>query len=158
MKDLFLRFCRWVLPFLGVSAVIACDGVLPAPEYGVPPSGYDDMLCMYGTPVVGFSVKGKVVDSEGNPIPCIEVSQSDGYDGRKVYTSEDGSFDYTAEDIGFEMETVKLTFTDLDGEENGGDFQTQEVSIPVQQTDPGDGAWDNGKFEAEGVEIIMTKN
>ena len=149
MKDLFLRFCRWVLPFLGVSAVIACDGV--------PPSGYDDMLCMYGTPVVGFSVKGKVVDSEGNPIPGIEVSQSDGYDARKVYTLEDGSFDYTAEDIGFEMETVKLTFTDLDGEENGGDFQTQEVSIPVQQTDQGDGAWDNGKFEAENVEIVLTK-
>ena len=74
-----------------------------------------------------------------------------------MYTSEDGSFDYTAEDIGFEMETVKLTFTDLDGEENGGDFQTQEVSIPVQQTEPGDGAWDNGKFEAENVEIVLIK-
>ena len=110
---------------------------------------------MYGTPVVEFSVKGKVVDPDGNPIKGIEISHD--YMGRKVYTSEDGTFDYTSEDIGFEMETVTLEFTDIDGEENGGDFQTQEVSIPVQQTDPGDGAWDNGKYEAEGVEIILTK-
>ena len=157
MKDLFLRFCRWALPLLGVTAVISCDGNLPAPEYGVPPSGYDDMLCMYGTPVVQFSVKGKVVDTEGNPISGIEVSQSQAYDGRKVYTSEDGSFDYTAEDIGFEMESVTLTFTDVDGEENGGDFQSHEVTVPMQQTEPGDDAWDNGKYEADGVEITLTK-
>ena len=56
------------------------------------------------------------------------------------------------------METVTLEFTDIDGEENGGDFQYQEVPVPVQQTEPGDGGWNNGKFEAEGVEIVMTKN
>ena len=97
------------------------------------------------------------MDSDGNPIPGIEVSQSELYDGSKVYTSEDGSFDYTAEDIGFKMETVKLTFTDLDGEENGGDFQTQEVEVSMQKTETGDGAWNNGKYSAENVEIILTK-
>lgn len=123
--------------------------------YGPPPSGYEDMLVMYGTPVVEFSVKGKVVDPDGNPIQGIEISHD--YSSRKVYTSEDGSFDYTSEDIGFEMETVTLAFTDIDGEDNGGDFQSQEVSVPVQQTEPSDGGWNNGKFEADGVEIIMTK-
>lgn len=111
---------------------------------------------MYGTPVVEFSVKGKVVDPDGNPIQGIEISHD--YSGHKVYTLEDGSFDYASEDIGFEMETVTLEFTDIDGEENGGDFQSQEVPVPVQQTEPGDGGWNNGKFEAEGVEIIMTKD
>jgi hypothetical protein len=52
---------------------------------------------------------------------------------------------------------VTIVAQDTDGEENGGDFQTREVSIPVQQTDPGDGHWDNGKFEAENVEIVLTK-
>ena len=154
MKDLFLRFCRWALPLLGVAAVTSCEIVAPA-MYGSPPSGYDDMVCMYGTPVVEFSVKGKVVDSEGNPIPGIEISHD--YSGHKVYTLEDGSFDYTSEDNGFEMETVTLEFTDIDGEENGGDFQSQEVPVPVQQTEPGDGAWNNGKFEAENVEIVLAK-
>ena len=156
MKDLFLRFCRWALPLLGVAAVTSCEIDAPAPMYGSPPSDYDDMIGMYGTPVVEFSVKGKVVDPDGNPIQGIEISHD--YSGHKVYTLEDGSFDYASEDIGFEMETVTLEFTDIDGEENGGDFQSQEVPVPVQQTEPGDGGWNNGKFEAEGVEIIMTKD
>ena len=155
MKDLFLRFCRWALPLLGVSAVTSCEIAAPV-MYGPPPSGYEDMLVMYGTPVVEFSVKGKVVDPDGNPIQGIEISHD--YSGHKVYTLEDGSFDYASEDIGFEMETVTLEFTDIDGEENGGNFQSQEVPVPVQQTEPGDGGWNNGKFEAEGVEIIMTKD
>ena len=58
MKDLFLRFCRWALPLLGVAAVTSCEIVAPS-MYGPPPSGYDDMVCMYGTPVVEFSVKGR---------------------------------------------------------------------------------------------------
>ena len=157
MKELFLRFCRWALPLLGVTAAISCDNVIESPHmYGPPPSGYEDTPVMYGTPVVDFSVKGKVMDPDGNPIQGIEISHD--YSGHKVYTLEDGSFDYASEDIGFEMETVTLEFADIDGEKNGGDFQPQEVDVPVQQTEPGDGGWNNGKFEAEGVEIIMTKN
>lgn len=155
MKELFLRFCRWALPLLGVAAVTSCEIDAPAPMYGPPPSGYEDMPVMYGTPTVEFSVKGKVMDSEGNPIPGIQISHD--YSGQKVLTSVDGTFDYTSEDIGFEMETVTLEFTDIDGADNGGDFQSQEVPVPVQQTEPDDGGWNNGKFEAEGVEIVMTK-
>lgn len=156
MKDLFLRFCRWALPLLGVTAAISCDNVIESPNmYGTPPSGYETPV-MYGTPVVEFSVKGKVMDPDGNPIKGIEISHD--YSGHKVYTLEDGSFDYASEDIGFEMETVTLEFTDIDGEENGGDFQSKEVAVEVEQTEPGDGEWKNGKFEAEGVEIIMTKD
>lgn len=157
MKDLFLRFCRWALPLLGVTAAASCEIVAPA-MYGPPPSGYEDYPVMYGTPTVEFSVKGKVVDSEGNPIPGIEVSQgADSYMGYKVYTAEDGTFDYSSEDIGFEMESISLTFTDLDGEENGGDFETLTKDIPVEQTDPGDGIWDNGDYAAEDIEIVMNK-
>ena len=32
MRDLILRFCRWALPLLGVSAAISCDNVIQAPE------------------------------------------------------------------------------------------------------------------------------
>ena len=37
------------------------------------------------------------------------------------------------------MSDVVLTFTDVDGEENGGDFETEDVQVPLTQTDPGDG-------------------
>lgn len=155
MKDLFLRFCRWALPLLGVTAAISCDNVIESPNmYGSPPSGYDTPV-MYGTPVVEFSVKGKVMDPDGNPIQGIEISHD--YSGHKVYTLEDGTFDYASEDIGFEMETVTLEFTDIDGADNGGDFQSKEVAVPVAQTDPGDGLWDNGEYAAEDVEIVLEK-
>ena len=37
------------------------------------------------------------------------------------------------------MSDVVQTFTDVDGEENGGDFETEDVQVPLTQTDPGDG-------------------
>ena len=49
--------------------------------------------------------------------------------------------------------SVKYT----DGEENGGEFMTQTVDIPVTQTDPGDGVWDNGDYAATDVKIVLAK-
>ena len=264
MRDLFLRFCRWALPLLGITGVVSCEifapvmyGSPPA-EYGVPTMDYrvtgtvtdsqtgkpvkgikvesetligpqdpvitsetgefvyedrwyphdkitleftdidpfedgaymprtvevelkqiqdgdghwyngvyvaegllvkldeeDQAVPEYGCPVVEFSVKGRVVDADSNPIQNIEISHPE--TGYYTRTAEDGSFEYEGCLTGFELSEVTILAQDTDGEENGGDFQTQEVSIPVQQTDPGDGAWDNGKFEAEIVEIVLTK-
>jgi putative lipoprotein (rSAM/lipoprotein system) len=263
MKDIFLSFCRWLLPFFGVSAVISCDNVInepdmygcPVPEYGTPVmefrvkgkvtnydtgepvkgiavstdddwedplvvtsdngefvyestgfpkeiikmkftdvdfdedgaympkefmvalkkasegSGawdegfyiaedvvvkmYEDMPAEYGTPIVEFSVKGRVVDADSNPIPNIEVSWGNMYG--KTVTAEDGTFEYRNEEIGFEMNDVTLTFTDVDGEENGGDFETEEVQVPLTQTDPGDGNWDCGEYAAEDVVVVLDR-
>lgn len=263
MKDLFLRICRWLLPFFGVSAVISCDNVINGPDmYGCPPAEYgtptmefrvsgkvvdsytgkpvkgiavscdddwedpkvitsddgefvydsygfpadrivlkfddsdgednglysprkeqvnlkkaeagtgnwdyglyvaenlevklfEDVPCMYGVPIVEFSVKGRVVDADANPIPNIEISHEEWYES--VRTAEDGSFEFKAELTGFEMESTTLKFTDTDGEENGGEFKTEEVDIPLVQTNPGDGNWDNGDFAAEDVEVILKK-
>lgn len=264
MKDLFLRICRWLLPFFGVSAVISCDNVINSPDmYGCPPAEYgtptmefrvsgkitdswsgepikgisvtcdedysdpevitsetgdfvyesmafpqdkiklkftdidhledgsyfpaeleielkkaaegagtwdkgfyiaedvkvslddDTVVAEYGTPVVEFSVKGRVVDAEANPIPNIEVSYHEWYE--PIRTLDDGSFELNAELIGFEMETATLNFTDTDGEENGGEFETQSVDVPLTQVDPGDGHWDNGDYYASDVEIVLQK-
>ena len=264
MKDLFLRFCRWALPLLGITGVVSCEifapvmyGSPPA-EYGVPTMDYrvtgtvtdsqtgepvkgikiesetligpqdpvitsetgefvyedtwyphdkitlqftdidpledgsymprtvevelkkmqdgdgrwyngvyvaegllvkldeeEQVVPEYGCPIVEFSVKGRVVDADSNPIQNIEISHPE--TGYYTRTAEDGSFKYEGGLTGFELSEVTIIAQDTDGEENGGDFQTQEVSIPVQQTDSGDGAWDNGKFEAENVEIVLTK-
>lgn len=149
MKDLFFRFCRWALPLLGVSAAISCDNVIQGPDmYGCP-------VAEYGVPVIEFSVKGKVVDSESNPIPDIEVSHAMSY--HLVRTDKDGEFNLKAEIYDFEMESVTLKFTDTDGEENGGEFMTQSVDIPLTQTEPGDGVWDNGSYSASDVKITLTR-
>lgn len=264
MKELFLRFCRWALPLLGITGVVSCEifapvmyGSPPA-EYGVPTMDYrvtgtvtdsqtgepvkgikiesetligpqdpvitsetgefvyedtwyphdkitlqftdidpledgsymprtvevelkkiqdgdgrwyngvyvaegllvkldeeEQVVPEYGCPIVEFSVKGRVVDADSNPIQNIEISHPE--TGYYTRTAEDGSFKYEGGLTGFELSEVTIIAQDTDGEENGGDFQTQEVSIPVQQTDPGDGHWDNGKYSAENVEIVLIK-
>jgi putative lipoprotein (rSAM/lipoprotein system) len=264
MKELFLRFCRWALPLLGITGVVSCEifapvmyGSPPA-EYGVPTMDYrvtgtvtdsqtgepvkgikiesetligpqdpvitsetgefvyedtcyphdkitlqftdidpledgsymprtvevelkkiqdgdgrwyngvyvaegllvkldeeEQVVPEYGCPIVEFSVKGRVVDADSNPIQNIEISHPE--TGYYTRTAEDGSFEYEGGLTGFELSEVTIIAQDTDGEENGGDFQTQEVSIPVQQTDPGDGHWDNGKYSAENVEIVLIK-
>ena len=116
----------------------------------------EDFPVMYGTPVVEFSVKGRVVDADSNPIPNIEVSWVGNTYGKAV-TAEDGTFEYKNEDIGFDMSDVTLTFTDVDGEENGGDFETEEVEVPLTQTDPGDGNWDCGEYAATDVVVVMDR-
>ena len=116
---------------------------------------YEDMPVEYGTPIVEFSVKGRVVDADSNPIPNIEVSHDEW--SESVRTSEDGTFELNAELIGFEMESATLSFTDTDGEENGGEFMTQTVDIPLVQTEHGDGNWDNGEFSASDVEIVLNR-
>ena len=115
----------------------------------------EDMPAEYGTPIVEFSVKGRVVDADSNPIPNIEGSRGNMYG--KTVTAEDGTFEYRNEEIGFEMNDVTLTFTDVDGEENGGDFETEDVQVPLTQTDPGDGNWDCGEYAAEDVVVVLDR-
>ena len=115
----------------------------------------DSVAPEYGVPLVTFSVKGKVVDADSNPIPNIEIIWRDMYG--KTVTAEDGTFEYRNEDIGFEMNDVTLTFTDVDGEENGGDFEPEEVQVPLTQTDPGDGNWDCGDYSAEDVVVVLDR-
>ena len=74
-----------------------------------------------------------------------------------VRTAEDGAFEFKSECTGFEMYTTKLTFTDIDGEENGGDFETEEVEVELTQTDPGDGDWDCGEYSADDVVVVLDR-
>ena len=66
-----------------------------------------------------FEAAGRVVDDRGNPIPGIEASVGN----NKVLTKADGhfyveSFDYS-----------KLTLIDIDGEENGGEFEEKTIKL-----------------------------
>ena len=107
MKDLFFRFCRWALPFFGVSAVVSCDNVFNTPDM------YGTQVAEYGVPVMEYVVKGKVTDATtGNPIKGIQVTSDDGYE--PILTTETGDFECIGD--GMPDEKVMLTFTDIDGE------------------------------------------
>ena len=114
-------------------------------------------IAEYGVPIATFSVKGRVVDSEMNPIPNIEVTRENRYGSAR--TDENGLFHYIGDEMGFpeEFKSIEMTFADTDGEENGGEFETKVVEVALEQTDSGDGAWNTGECSAEDIEIVLEK-
>lgn len=114
-----------------------------------------DLPVEYGTPIVEFSVKGRVMDADAAPVENIEVSAVNYYES--VRTAADGTFHISGEMTGFDMKDLTLCFTDTDGEENGGEFEKITQVVPMTQTDAGDGKWDNGDYNAEYLEITLRK-
>ena len=114
-----------------------------------------DLPVEYGTPIVEFSVKGRVVDADAAPVENIEVSAVNYYES--VRTAADGTFHISGEMTGFEMKDLTLCFTDTDGEANGGEFEKITQVVPMTQTDAGDGKWDNGDYKADNVEVVLKK-
>lgn len=107
MRDLFLRFCRWALPLLGISGVISCDNVIQSPDmYGCPP------VPEYGVPVMEFRMKGKVVDSQSEqPIKGIAATRINELTSQEsvdtVWTAENGWFTgiYISDDVLVKLDT-----------------------------------------------------
>ena len=99
--------------------------------------------CMeYGMPEGEYHFNGIVTDKEtSNPIQNIQVVSDRG----TIYTNSEGKF--TCSDW---MNSVfHLKIEDIDGEENGGDFESQEIEVKFTQADQvekGDGKWNKGKF------------
>ena len=109
---------------------------------------------MYGTPRADFRARGKVSDNEGRPIRGIQV-RSEAYEGREILTSEDGSYDISGSMFPNRM---RLTFTDIDGPDNGGEFLERAVDVKFTQDDrtgKGDGSWYSGSFAREGSDVTL---
>lgn len=113
----------------------------------------DNQMCMYGTPTVEYIVKGRVTDSNGVPIKGIvvgseQVSSFDNGEPLSAVTNDKGEF---ATNVVKEMSINGiLTFTDTDGEANGGEFASRNIelsTLPKSKTQKGDGAWFGGSYE-----------
>ena len=103
----------------------------------------------YGTPTVDYQVKGFVTDLLGTPIQGIRVRAPynfDGSEGQSVLTDENGRFELDE----FHSEyNDKLIVEDIDGEDNGGEFQSDTIDIwdlPKKEVEKGSG-WYEGKYE-----------
>ena len=137
------RFIYFLLALLGVGAV-SCD------------NGMHDQVPEYGCPHMNFSFKARVIDEAGKPIEGIEVQTRNGDFYMDNFSDAEGNIDLTT---GMWPNTnIDVIFTDVDGEENGGEFETLELNISdkVEKVKEGDGRWYNGEYAADLGDVTMT--
>lgn len=118
----------------------------------------------YGVPTVTYEVKARVVDSEGNPIKGIEViiSQKEDFNpkwGRvfETTTQEDGTLANSRTHGMMGGFKLYIRLTDVDGEENGGEFEELVQSINVNhlnKIEEGEG-WYAGCYEVRFGDIVL---
>ena len=136
------RFIYFLFALLGFGAV-ACD------------NGMHDQVAEYGCPTVHFSLKARVIDEEGNPIAGIEVQTKDNAFYADNYSDAEGNIDLN---VSMWPDTnIDLVFTDVDGEENGGEFETLNLNIAdkVEQVKEGSGSWYEGGYKADLGDVTM---
>ena len=116
-------------------------------------------VAMYGTPHVEFSLSARVIDEAGNPIQGIEVRTKSG----QPFDHNTGIADYLGniEAVSGSMwpdEQYEVVFLDVDGEYNGGEFESLELDIrdKVRQTKKGSGDWYQGSYKAELGDVTLT--
>ena len=158
-----VRFNYWyntvLAALLGLLGFEACDG-----------PGADE----YGCPWAEYQVKGVITDESGQPIPGIRVelaehAEEQDYNGEKhVYhrgldtmqTDAQGKYQtHVVSDLGCNVSALKIIIEDVDGPENGGDFQSDTLIVPnlektlVKKSD----GWYNGKYELKGDVTLKPK-
>ncbi|MBQ9637765.1 MAG: radical SAM-associated putative lipoprotein [Prevotella sp.] len=122
----------------------------------------------YGTPIVDYHVVGRVTDDAGKPIEGIRVTARGYWDYRNgsqeqsVLTDKDGRYETETVSAGWIDPQMRIVFEDVDGEANGGAFETDSVmsgGMQKRQVKKGDGNWYEGEFEltADGKLDKVTK-
>ena len=111
----------------------------------------------YGTPITSFQYWGYVADEAGNPIKGINVIMSGTINGMPNVQLKTESFMFDEDTSVFETGRFSLAdthittidFVDVDGEENGGDFQS--VTITPQDLVKSSGYVDRPEYSVSTV-------
>lgn len=145
MKKLFPRLASAALGLLGFSA---CDII----GFGV---------AMYGEPHADFKVLGTVKDQDGHPIEGIRVAIKQDYGNEKYDPKDtlttDGKGKYELIGKGpWHPNGVTVVFEDIDGELNGGEFESASTNPEIVKTKDGDKKWYEGAFEAR-ADVTLKK-
>lgn len=141
---------KWMTRLLSSALVAlgftACDDENDPEDYPVE----------YGTPTVDYRVKGTVTDDTGNPIENIRViirykwdNTPNPYMDDTVYTDKQGEFANEMNTTGG-IGKQKVYFDDIDGEANGGTFQSDSTDLADMestQVKEGSGNWYQGQYE-----------
>ena len=148
-----VRFHRWYNALL--TSLLSLLG------YGCSESSMDmygtPVICEYGVPHADYILKGVVTDEAGTPVKGIKTSLKTVFeDDNKPYAigldsvQSDVSGNYQLEYTGMENRTLKVIVEDIDGEENGGEFQSDTLDVDFDkavQSKKGDGGWYAGAYE-----------
>ena len=135
---------RLLYILLGLLGLTSCEHFFGAAEYGVPH--------------VNFSLKARVVDEAGNPIQGIEVRTEEGgrFEYNTGFSDYEGYIDASGGYFWPGVQNQKMQFIDVDGEANGGEFETLTVKIEnLTQTEEGDGNWYKGAYTADMGTVTM---
>ena len=128
MKNKLSQLTQWLL-----TAVIALLGFSACDDKNDP----SDLPLMYGTPTADYKAEGVVTDEDGNHIKGIQIKAemksvlTGDLDSQIVYSDDSGKY---ATEKHYEKKLLTLTVTDIDGEENGGEFE--EMTINLQELKP----------------------
>lgn len=123
-------------------------------------SDEEEFMCEYGTPFATFSVKGKVLNKSGEPIPNIKVSVNHSSHSF-VASKEDGSFILDKHQAFYLKSNssgsdFNIIFTDIDGAENGQYKEHKAVVTFTENPDfKSDSSWHQGDFYTN-EEVIAT--
>ena len=124
-----------------------------------------DMPAEYGMPHADYKVFGSVKDPQGNPVPGIQVLSrlwqinEDGQEFEGTYlgmVQTDATGAFSMDGSQWPANAVKVSFEDVDGPSNGGEFAAQDVTAKFTQTQEADGRWFEGGFEAR-VDVTLKK-
>ena len=96
----------------------------------------------YGCPEAEYTVKGKVTNPSGEPIPGIKVTGN--WDNDITSASGDYILSARVEPL-YPEETIQIVFADVDSSENGS-YQNDTVPVTFQYSEltGGDGHWYEG--------------
>ena len=146
INNFWFRFSIWllnsILLLLGFSS---CDSEQPV---------------AYGQPYATYSLKGKVVDAQKQPIPDIEVKIKIGYGGdyhsqtAPLKTNSSGEFAFK-ENLTIDGK-FRLVARDVDGTANGS-FKSDSIEITMDKPSGGDG-WFQGSASKEDIVITLQKD
>ena len=151
-----VRFNRWyntILTALLTMLGYGCSSEDPMDMYGTPVE--------YGAPHADYIVKGQVTDETGSPIKDIKITApygflTDSQHNQIVQTDAAGNF--TLNEFS-STRGSEIFFEDVDGEANGGDFQSETIyveTLPKTQTEKGKG-WYEGKYDVKAVIKLKKK-
>lgn len=112
------------------------------------------------SPNADYQIKGTVTDSiSGAILPGIQVVL---YCAERtptndtVKTDSKGKFDFTFNHAPFNIPVFKLTFVDVDGELNQGDFETRRIETQITSSDWEDEG-DDYNYYGKAVKTINVK-
>lgn len=125
---------------------------------------YTEIAAEYGVPHATYQIKGTVTDPDGKPIPGIEVlaklwNQESGPEEEMYLPTgvTDAQGQFSLEEKEWPGATnVRVECKDVDGEANGGLFESASEEATLTRQAEGDGNWDDGTFGAT-VDIRLKK-